>query len=59
MSEHLDKAMQAMERALSKMRQMEDQGRDGKSLKGVVAGLDCGVAGAVGRLPGCRSIHMG
>ena len=29
-----DKAMEAMERALSKMRQMEDRGRDGKSLRG-------------------------
>ena len=29
-----DKAMEAMERALSKMRQMEDKGRDGKSLRG-------------------------
>ena len=29
-----DKAMDAMERALSKMRQLEDRGRDGKSLKG-------------------------
>jgi hypothetical protein len=29
-----DMAMEAMERALSKMRQMEDQGRDGKSLRG-------------------------
>jgi hypothetical protein len=29
-----DKAMEAMERALSKMRQLEDRGRDGKSLKG-------------------------
>ena len=29
-----DKAMEAMERALSKMRQMEDQGRDGKGLRG-------------------------
>jgi len=29
-----DRAMDAMERALSKMRQFEDQGRDGKGLKG-------------------------
>ena len=29
-----DKAMEAMERALSKMRQFEDKGRDGKSLRG-------------------------
>jgi hypothetical protein len=29
-----DKAMEAMERALSKMRQLEDKGRDGKSLRG-------------------------
>jgi hypothetical protein len=29
-----DKAMEAMERALSKMRRMEDQGRDGKGLRG-------------------------
>jgi hypothetical protein len=29
-----DKAMEAMERALSKMRQMEDKGRDGKGLRG-------------------------
>ena len=29
-----DRAMDAMERALSKMRQLEDRGRDGKSLKG-------------------------
>jgi hypothetical protein len=29
-----DKALEAMERALSKMRAMEDKGRDGKSLRG-------------------------
>jgi hypothetical protein len=29
-----DKALEAMERALSKMRAMEDRGRDGKSLRG-------------------------
>jgi hypothetical protein len=29
-----DKAMEAMERALSKMRQMDEKGRDGKSLRG-------------------------
>jgi hypothetical protein len=29
-----DKAMEAMERALNKLRSMEDQGRDGKGLKG-------------------------
>jgi hypothetical protein len=29
-----DKAMEAMERALSKMRAMDDKGRDGKSLRG-------------------------
>ena len=29
-----DKAMEAMERALSKMRSMEDKGRDGKALRG-------------------------
>ncbi len=29
-----DKAMEAMERALAKMRAMEDRGRDGKSLRG-------------------------
>jgi len=29
-----DKAMEAMERALSKMRSMEDKGRDGKGLRG-------------------------
>jgi hypothetical protein len=29
-----DKAMEAMERALNKMRSMEERGRDGKSLKG-------------------------